>query len=192
MYFHQISKPNPPFFTFFFSHFCACHPSHHTPLFLCLSISYILSFYQIFGYVCVQSIQSTSRLYVTESLRTSSSLWRGNLNCSVERACCFAPGTWGLLSVTSSSLNLPTWMRSGQTTWAGHCWRRWKGFSSRTLWRGQRDRRGSGCLSAWIKMIMKRAGNCCLATKHTMKQTGGYEGKRSFVSFGNGYILWID
>lgn len=73
------ASPNPP--DFLFAHTCPPHATLHPTL--SFFVSFTLSLSQIFGYVCVRSIQSTSRLYVTGSLRTSSSLWRGNLNCSV-------------------------------------------------------------------------------------------------------------
>lgn len=149
----------------------ACHPSFHPPLFLCLQ--HFRS--QMSGYVCVRSIWSTSRLFVEEFLQTSSSRWRGNLNCSAERACCFVPGIWALLFVISSSLNFPTWMPSGQTIWAGRCSRHWKESSSQTLWKGQQGRRGSGCLSVWIRMTMRRAGSCCSEAWHIMGQTGEHK-----------------
>lgn len=152
------------------------------PTLLSFSVSNTLRS-QMSGYVCVRSIWSTSRLFVEEFLQTSSSHWRGNLNCSAERACCSVPGIWALLFVISSSLSFPTWMPSGQTIWAGRCSRHWKESSSQTLWKGQRGRRGSGCLSVWIRMTMRRAGSCCSVAWHIMGQTGEHKVCKCFFCF---------
>lgn len=107
-----FTNPSPPPHDFLCPF--ACHPSSFIPP-SSLSLSPTLFRSQMSGYVCVRSIWSTSRLFVEEFLQTSSSHWRGNLNCSAERACCSVPGIWALLFVISSSLSFPTWMPSGQT-----------------------------------------------------------------------------
>lgn len=83
-----------------------CMPSFIPPSSLSLSPTLLRS--QISDYACVRSIQSMRWPFVEEFLQTSSSRWRGSLNCSAERTCCSAHGIWALLSVISSSQNLPT------------------------------------------------------------------------------------
>lgn len=103
-----------PLMIFFAPLHATLHPSSLIPP-SSLFLSPTLFRSQMSDCVCVRSIRSTSRLFVEEFLQTSSSRWRGNLNCSAERACCSVPGIWALLFVISSSRNFPTSMPSGQT-----------------------------------------------------------------------------
>lgn len=129
---------------------------------------------------CERSIRSMSRLFVEGFPQTSRSRWRGSLSCSAGPVCCSALAIWALLCVTSSSLSSPTWTPSGRITWAGRYSRRWRGSSLRTPWKGQQGRRVSGCWLVWIRMTMRRAGNCWSTARHKTGQTGKHRGPERF------------
>lgn len=157
--------------------------------------------YQISACVSGLSTWNMSQRSVMASHQTSSTPWSDSLSCSVKPTRCFAPETWDLSSVTSSSQTWTTWRPSGATTWMEICWRPSSWSSSMTPWGWQQGERVFACWSVWTRMTMRKAEGCygllavgeeccSLVTETTDRLTGVYKQIPSGMMYKPWWMKW--